>query len=73
MNLLYVSYKWGITGGLVKKAEDLFMVPLVNVIKAKTLPWIRDDINILQFELGEYIVACSAATIALDKSFDDLF
>jgi len=49
------------------------LCPLWRVIRAKTLPWIRDDINIIQSELGEYIAARGAATFALDKSFDDLF
>lgn len=59
--------------GFATRAGDLLVKPLLNGIKAKTLPWIRDDINIIQSELGEYIAARGAATIAQDKSFDDLF
>jgi len=62
-----------IAGGFATRAGDLLIEPLLNGIKAKTLPWIRDDINIIQSEIGEYIAARGAATIALDKSFDDLF
>jgi predicted NBD/HSP70 family sugar kinase len=62
-----------IAGGFAARAGDLLIKPLLNGIKAKTLPWIKDDINIIQSELGEYIAARGAAAIALDKSFDDLF
>ena len=62
-----------IAGGFATRAGDLLVKPLLSGIKAKTLPWIRDDINIIQSELGEYIAARGAATFALDKSFDVLF
>ncbi len=62
-----------IADGFATRAGNLLVKPLLSGIKAKTLPWIRDDINIIQSELGEYIAARGAATLALDKSFDDLF
>ena len=62
-----------IAGGFAARACDLLIKPLLNGIKAKTQPWIKDDINIIQSELAEYIAARGAAAIALDKSFDDLF
>ena len=45
------------------RAGDLLVKPLLNGIKAKPLPWIRDDINIIQSKLGEYIAARGAATL----------
>lgn len=62
-----------IAGGLAKKTGDLLMVPLINEIKSKTIPWLRKHINVIQSELGEYTTARGTASLALDRFFNDLF
>jgi predicted NBD/HSP70 family sugar kinase len=62
-----------ITGGLADGAGDLLMKPLVNGVRAKTLPWLQQDIDIRQSQLGEYSAARGAATLAMDNTFTTLF
>ncbi len=62
-----------VTGGLAKGAGDLLMNPLRSGVRAKTLPWLQQDIHIRLSELGEYSAARGAATLALDKTFEKLF
>jgi predicted NBD/HSP70 family sugar kinase len=61
-----------IAGGLVEGAEKLLMRPLTNGIRTKTLPWLQEDIDVRNSELGEYSAARGSATLALDKTFDFL-
>ncbi len=62
-----------VTGGLAKGAGDLLMNPLRSGVRAKTLPWLQQDIHIRLSELGEYSAARGAATLAMDKTFEKLF
>lgn len=62
-----------IAGGLAEGAGDLLMQPLVRGVRAKTLPWLQQDIHIRLSELGEYSAARGAATLAMDKTFEQLF
>ena len=62
-----------IAGGFADKAGKLLIDPLINGVKSKTLPWLRDEINIIQSEMGEYLAARGAATFAVDRAFNDLY
>lgn len=62
-----------VTGGLAQGAGDLLMKPLLSGVRAKTLPWLQQDIHIRLSELGEYSAARGAATLAIDKTFETLF
>ncbi len=62
-----------VAGGLAQGAGDLLMNPLRSGVRAKTLPWLQQDIHIRLSELGEYSAARGAATLALDKTFEKLF
>jgi predicted NBD/HSP70 family sugar kinase len=62
-----------ITGGLAAGAGELLMKPLINSVRAKTLPWLQQDIAIQQSQLGEYSAARGAATLAMDNTFKILF
>lgn len=61
------------TGGLVDGAGDLLMQPLISSVRAKTLPWLQQDIHIRQSQLDEYSAARGAATLAMDRTFESLF
>ncbi len=57
-------------GGLVEGADNLLLGPLASGVRAKTLPWLQQDIDIRKSELGEYSAARGAATLALDRIFE---
>ncbi len=62
-----------ISGELVNGVDDILITPLINNTRTKTIPWLRKDINILKSKLGENIAPLGAATLALDKAFNNLF
>jgi predicted NBD/HSP70 family sugar kinase len=62
-----------IAGGLVEGADHLLMPPLTSGVRAKTLPWLQEHIDIRKSALGEYSAARGAATLALDNTFETIF
>lgn len=58
-----------IAGGFAQGAGSLLMDSLIRRTKARSLPWLRPDIDMRLSELGEFSATRGAATLALDHFF----